>query len=141
MSKSTPIQEHIWMLLNITQRRIYRRIEMSLSAKGLPSQKWYDVLWELERSPEGLRPYHLEQKLLFEQSNFSRQSQKMIEEGLIEKVLLETDGRGRVLKITKKGLEVRASIWVEYSQLLAENLGQVDEKHAQQLADLLRKLN
>ena len=79
-----------------------------LKAKGLPRLRWYDVLWATEcAGSPGLHPFELEKGLIFEQSNLSRLLRRMIEEGLVEESVFENDRRGRLLKITKKGWQVR----------------------------------
>ena len=42
-------------------------------AAGFPPLEWYDVLWELERDPEGgLRPFELEGRLLLLRNTICR---------------------------------------------------------------------
>lgn len=107
-------REAAWIALNRIHKRIFTQAERALAAAGLPRLSWYDVLWELERSPEGLRALQLEQQLLFDQSSFSRRVGRMVEEGLITREVARGDGRGRLLKITAAGRETRAKMWEIY---------------------------
>ncbi|MBO9452745.1 MarR family transcriptional regulator [Tropicibacter sp. R16_0] len=107
-------RERAWIALNRVRTRIYRDAERALVAAGLPKLNWYDVLWELEQYPDGLRPVRLQELLLFDQSSFSRQVMRMAEEGLLTREPAEDDRRGKVLRITPKGREIRARMWVIY---------------------------
>ncbi|WP_164659139.1 MarR family winged helix-turn-helix transcriptional regulator [Tropicibacter sp. Alg240-R139] len=107
-------RERAWIALNRVRTRIYRDVERALVTAGLPKLNWYDVLWELEQHPDGLRPVRLEERLLFDQSSFSRQVVRMAEEGLLTREKAADDRRGKVLRITAKGREIRARMWVIY---------------------------
>ena len=75
-----------WVELSRAQRRASAMVEARLKEAGLPPLAWYDALWELDRAPEsGLRPFELEQAMLFEQSNLSRLAERLVKAGLIER--------------------------------------------------------
>ena len=115
-------REQAWIALNRVRTRIYRDTERALVAAGLPKLNWYDVLWELEQHPDGLRPVRLEERLLFDQSSFSRQVMRMAEEGLLTREQAADDRRGKVLRITDKGRDIRARMWVIYRQHIDEGM-------------------
>ena len=110
--------EAAWIALNRAQKQVYQRIERALVQADLPRLNWYDVLWELELSPEGLRPFQLEKQLLFDQSSFSRQVTRMTQEGLIEQRPTQQDRRGKVLILTPKGRTLRRQMWEVYRPMI-----------------------
>ena len=62
-----------WGRLIRAERTVVGRIEAELKGAGFPSLRWYDVLLELKRGPEGrLTPGEIEEAVLFEQYNLSR---------------------------------------------------------------------
>jgi len=67
----------VWVALNLSHRTIHRKTNSALKAAGLPALAWFDVLWELARVPNGIRPQDLDKILLFEQSNLSRLLKRM----------------------------------------------------------------
>ena len=99
--------------------------QLGAQRRGFPPLRWYDVLWELDRAKDGLRPFELEKKLIFEQSNLSRLLRRIIDEGLIEEFAYPNDGRGKVLKITKSGHSVRKKMWKIYGPLIDEHVGEI----------------
>ncbi|WP_196223378.1 MarR family winged helix-turn-helix transcriptional regulator [Roseibium sp. RKSG952] len=123
-------REAAWIALNRTRTRIFARAEQALVAAGYPRLHWYDVLWELEREPEGLRPKQLEEQLLFDQSSFSRQVARMAEDGLLTRHAVSGDGRGRILRITEKGRKLRQQMWEIYRIHIDEGIDEAQQSKA-----------
>ncbi len=121
-------QTEFWIALNRAQRATHRTMEEALKAEGLPSLRWYDVLWDLERTKVGLQPFELEKSLLFEQSNLSHMLRRMIAEGLVEQKAHRHDGRARVVTITNKGRKVRKRMWAIYGPLIHEEMNKIPEQ-------------
>lgn len=113
----------LWVALNQAQRSIYQTMDSALKASGLPPLRWYDVLWAMERvKSQGVRPFELEKGLIFEQSNLSRLLRRMIDAGLVEEAQYENDRRGKLLKITSKGCDVRLQMWRIYGPLIHKHM-------------------
>ncbi|WP_420586060.1 MarR family winged helix-turn-helix transcriptional regulator [Ruegeria sp.] len=108
--------------MNRATRRIQSDIGAALKEAGLPPLKWYDLLWSLERHGGQLRPYELADDTIFEQSNLSHLSKRLATEGLIELIEFNADRRGKVLKITQKGRELRKQMWSIYGPMLHERM-------------------
>jgi len=126
----TEEETKLWVALNLSQMAIYRIIDTALKQEGLPNLRWYDVLWELERSQgSGLRPFELERILIFEQSNLSRLLRRMIGKGVVKEFAFENDGRGKVLKITEDGQRVRKQMWKVYGPLIHQQIGNLSPQH------------
>ncbi|WP_299667487.1 MarR family winged helix-turn-helix transcriptional regulator [uncultured Ruegeria sp.] len=118
----TDFETDIWVAMNRATRRIQSDISAALKEAGLPPLKWYDVLWSLERHGGQLRPFELAQDTIFEQSNLSHLSKRIAAEGLVEFVELGSDRRGKVLKITAKGRDVRKRMWSIYGPMLHDRM-------------------
>ncbi len=132
----------LWVALNHAQRSIYRTMDAAMKGKGLPPLRWYDVLWSLERANEkGVRPFELEKLLIFEQSNLSRLLHRMIEAGLVEESVFQSDRRGKVLAITSKGCQIRRQMWKIYGPLIHEHMSGISNRDdPEEIAGALRSL-
>ena len=108
--------------MNRATRRIQSEIGIALKEAGLPPLKWYDLLWSLERHGGQLRPFELARDTIFEQSNLSHLSKRLVKEDLVEFVEHDSDRRGKVLKITAKGQEMRKRMWSIYGPMLHDRL-------------------
>ncbi|KZK82097.1 MarR family protein [Pseudovibrio sp. Ad13] len=131
----------LWIALNRVQKTIYTDIESTFKAERFPPLSWYDILWELENAPDGLRQFELEQRVLFQQANLSRVIQSLAKAQLVESKPALKDKRGKTLFITSKGKDLRAQMWQTYERMLEEKLDtKITKEGATQLAAALKAL-
>lgn len=117
MTDAPPLPQTIaaWTSLMTAGRVLLDRIEAALKAEGLPSLSWYDALWELEQVEGGLRPFELQERLLLPQYGMSRLLDRLVTAGLVERLVVEEDGRGQRVRITPEGRAVRGRMWPVYA--------------------------
>src|SRR5947209_20067851 len=82
-----------WARLVRAQQAVLAAVEAELKAAGFPPLAWYDVLLELSRKDEGLRPFALEQELLLAQYNLSRLLDRLESAGYVERRPCPDDAR------------------------------------------------
>jgi len=117
--------EHAWVSLTRVQQILLARVESALKAAGLPPLSWYDVLLELSRAPEtGLRQYEIGERVLLNKHNLSRLIDRLERDGLLKRQACDADGRGNMVKITKKGLQLKNEIWPVYARAIQELIGE-----------------
>jgi DNA-binding MarR family transcriptional regulator len=130
-----------WVRLVRARHAVVSAVEADAKEAGVLPVEWYDVLWDLERHEEGVRPFELEQRLLFAQYNLSRLIDRMVEAGLVKKVACPTDKRGHMLFITEAGKKQRKATWPHYARAVNKHLGdKLSEAETEKLATLLGKL-
>jgi DNA-binding MarR family transcriptional regulator len=104
-----------WTRLITASRGLVDRIEAALKAAGLPPLAWYDALWELEQAEAGLRPFELQDRLLLPQYGMSRLLDRLVTAGLVERLAVQADGRGQLVRISAKGRDTRGRMWPVYA--------------------------
>jgi DNA-binding MarR family transcriptional regulator len=130
-----------WARLIRAQQSVLAAVEAELKAAGFPPLAWYDVLLELSRAQEGLRPFALEQELLVAQYNLSRLLDRLEGAGYLERRACPEDGRGQIVAITAAGRALVKRMWPTYRAAIARHLGaKLSEDEASRLATLLGKL-
>jgi DNA-binding MarR family transcriptional regulator len=130
-----------WISLNRAQQTALVKIERAFRDAGLPPSAWYDVLWELDRAGgAGLRPFEIERRRLIAQSNISRLIDRLADQGCVERLPCEEDGRGQRVVITPRGREMRKRMWPVYARAIQDAVGRISERDAATLAGLLGKL-
>jgi DNA-binding MarR family transcriptional regulator len=130
-----------WVRLVRARHTVVSAVETDVKAEGVLPLEWYDVLWDLERHEEGVRPFELEQRLLFAQYNLSRLIDRMEEAGLVKRMACPTDKRGHMLFLTELGRKQRKSSWPHYARAVNKHLGdKLTEAETEKLAVLLGKL-
>jgi len=73
-------------------------------AVGIPL-RWYDVLVQLEETPEGIPMNELADRILYSKSGFTRVVDRMEEGGLVRRVRPEHDRRSILVVLTDQGSE------------------------------------
>ena len=131
-----------WIWLVRSKQTVLERVERAFIAAGFPPMDWYDLLWELDRVPDGTRPQAaMQSSLLFAQYNLCRLLDRMEREGVVERQDNPSDGRSNLIVITPKGRNLRRQMWAVYAPTLEANIGQrLTRDEAVQLVGLLRKL-
>jgi DNA-binding MarR family transcriptional regulator len=116
-------------------------VETDLKAGGFPPLAWYDVLLELSRVRNGLRPFELEKQILLAQYNLSRLLDRLEAAGYIERRPCPEDGRGHVVVITDAGRSLQKRMWPTYRAAIARHVGdKLSDDESGKLAALLGKL-
>lgn len=138
-SKQTEIA---WVLLIRAQQVLLGQVEIALKEAGLPPLSWYDVLLELSRDPgSDLRQYEIGERILLSKHNLSRLIDRLERDGLVNRQACDTDGRGNIVKITKKGSQLKQKMWPVYAktiqELIAEPLTPIQVRH---LAEIMNAL-
>lgn len=131
-----------WANLVRSGTALMQRVEDDVKLQGYPPLSWYDVLWELEKAPDGrLQQSEAQSRVLLAQYNFVRLLDRLERAGLIKRVPCKIDGRSNVLLLTDAGRAQRRAMWPAYDTAIAEHLaGHLTEAEAGQLAELLSKL-
>ena len=131
-----------WTRLVRAEQSLIDKVETDLKQAGFPPLTWYDVLWELDRSPEGRLPQaQVQSRTLLAQYNLCRLADRLGDEGLIERRPCPMDGRSKHLVITDKGRALRAAMWPVYADAIRAHVAsRLTAEEARQLAQLLGKL-
>jgi DNA-binding MarR family transcriptional regulator len=73
---------------------------------GIP-MRWYDVLVQLEETPEGIPMNALADRILYSKSGFTRVVDRMEEAELVRRLVPEHDRRSILVLLTEKGDETK----------------------------------
>lgn len=132
----------VWTRLNRATSAVTGAVEAALRAADLPPLGWYDVLWEIEKAPGGIRPLVLQDRLLLPQYALSRLVDRLVKAGYVAREACESDGRGQVLILTAEGRAVRARMWPVYAAALQAGVeARLTRAEAATLAGLLARLS
>ena len=111
--------ETAWVLLIRAQQVLLEQVETALKAANLPPLSWYDVLLELSRDPKSdLRQYEIGERVLLNKHNLSRLIDRLESDGLVKRHACDSDGRGNIVKITKKGMQLKQTMWPIYAEAI-----------------------
>lgn len=141
-AKSSDEVQFAWANLVRTGTHVMQRVEDDVKKRGFPPVAWYDVLWQLDKHPEGtLQQGEVQNRVLLAQYNFVRLLDRLERAGLIRRVPCKIDGRSNVLHLTDAGRALRQEMWIAYDEAIAAHVGaHLTCEEAASLAALLTKL-
>ncbi len=112
--------ETVWPLFLTAHALLVERVEATLAAADLPSLAWYDLLWALERTPDGrARPSDLAASMVLSRSNTTRLIDRLERAALVGREAAVEDGRGSYVVLTAAGRALRARMWPVYRAAIA----------------------
>jgi len=131
-----------WTRLIRARAQVLDAVEAELKQAGFPPLAWYDALLELRRAaPAGLRPFQLEAAMLLAQYNLSRLVDRLEAAGHVARAPSPEDGRGQMLRITRRGRALLDAMWPAYAAAIERQLGaKLGPGEAARLAALLDRL-
>jgi DNA-binding MarR family transcriptional regulator len=135
-ARFTDLELDSWRGFLRTHARLVRELDEELTERhGLPLSS-YDVLTTLEDAPgDRLRMSHLADAVLLSRSGLTRLVNRLVDQGLIERVECENDARGSFAALTAAGrkrlAEARATHRSGVRRLFLDRLG---EREQSQLA-------
>jgi len=109
LSLSSPTAEGLraWRLFFESALALVDVLDTELEQEtGIP-MRWYDILVQLEETPEGMPMNALADRILYSKSGFTRVVDRMEEAGLVRRVRPDHDRRSILVVLTVKGDEVR----------------------------------
>jgi DNA-binding MarR family transcriptional regulator len=103
LSSPSPERLRCWRLFFESGLALQSVLDTELEHQaGLPL-RWYDVLVQLEESPQGIPMSELAGRILHSKSGFTRVVDKMEQAGLVRRVRPEHDRRSILIVLTDKG--------------------------------------
>jgi DNA-binding MarR family transcriptional regulator len=130
-----------WVKLIRAQQLLLERVEGDLKQAGLPPLRWYDVLIELHRSPEGLRQFEIGDAVLLNKYSVSRLLDRLEREHLIARYTCKHDARGAQVQITAEGSRLLKRMWNNYARAINAHFTQhLSKSDIERLSVLLCKL-
>ncbi len=106
-SLSSPSAERLraWRLFFESALALLDLLDAELEQEAGIPLRWYDVLIQLEESPEGIAMNALADGILYSKSGFTRVVDRMEESGLVLRVRPQHDRRSILVVLTQHGTE------------------------------------
>jgi len=126
------------MVVNVmfTARFIELKFERIFKKHGLTSQQ-YNVLRILRgQYPRPICAGDVLTRMLDQSSNITRLMEKLLQKGLVERNINESNRRMHDIVITEKGLELLEKISPDFNELM-EDYRNISSKEAESVSDLL----
>jgi DNA-binding MarR family transcriptional regulator len=130
----------LWLRLLACTTRIENRIRQKLQSEFSTTLPRFDLMAQLERTPEGLRMSELSQRMMVTGGNVTGITDGLEKEGLVQREVDATDRRVFRVKLTPEGQRVFERMAAEHERWVIDLFAALSAKQKKQLADLLGEL-
>ena len=130
----------LWLRLLSCNMRIESQVRSRLRQNFETTLPRFDLMAQLERSPDGLRMSEISKRLMVSGGNVTGITDQLEREALVVRTLDATDRRAVTVKLTESGLKRFREIAVQHEQWIVELLDGLNREEKQTLFALLKKL-
>jgi DNA-binding MarR family transcriptional regulator len=127
----------LWLRLLSSVNQIENRIRQKLMANFNTTLPRFDLMAQLERSPEGQRMGELSQRMMVTGGNVTGITDCLEKEGLVVREVDPADRRVNRVKLTAAGERQFRRMAAEHERWIIELFAELPQKQKQQLMDLL----
>ena len=130
----------LWLRLLACESRVEKTLRARLACEFATTLPRFDVLSALERAPDGLRLTVLSRRLRVSNGNVTVVVARLVDDGLIERRILPTDGRVVQVSLTEKGRVAFLAMAKAHEAWIEEMFAGLDASEQAQAFALLGRL-
>ncbi|HVW58275.1 MAG TPA: MarR family transcriptional regulator [Rhizobiaceae bacterium] len=123
----------LWLRLLTCANLIEAEIRKRLRERFDTTLPRFDLMAQLFRTEEGVLLGELSQRMMVSNGNVTGLVERLVQEGLIERQVSETDRRAVRVRMTKRGRAVFAEMAEAHGDWIAEMLGGLSENDRERL--------
>ena len=127
----------LWLGLLRTTRRIENGLRERLRTEHGTTLPRFDVLAMLYRTREGLRMSDLSDQLMVSNGNVTGVVERLVQDGLVERLPVPGDRRATLIRLTGQGVEVFERMAADHEAWIDGVLAGIDADRAQAMIDTL----
>jgi DNA-binding MarR family transcriptional regulator len=130
----------LWLRLLSCTQRIETPLRRRLRERFDGSLPRFDLMAQLDRHPQGLKMRELSERLMVTGGNVTGLTDRLVQEGLVERQEDASDRRAYSVRLTEEGRRQFRLMAREHEDWVAELLGGIDSTTQSALFDLLGRL-
>jgi DNA-binding MarR family transcriptional regulator len=130
----------LWLRLYACTSLVESRVRRRLQARFATTLPRFDLMAQLDRSPQGLRMSELSSRLMVTGGNVTGLTDNLEDEGLVVRESDGTDRRALRVKLTREGRRVFRSMATEHERWIADMFAGLSAREARSLAERLHTL-
>jgi DNA-binding MarR family transcriptional regulator len=135
-----PQELRLWLRMLTCTQLIETQVRTQLREQFGTTLPRFDLLAQLERSPDGLQMNALSRQLMVTGGNVTGTTDQLVKEGLVERVSVLGDRRAFRVKMTPKGREQFAAMALQHERWIVDAFKPLNEKEIASFYSLLNKV-
>lgn len=130
-----------WRAVVTSHAAVTERVQKALAAADLPPLSWFEVLWAIQRSPNGRpRMSELAEWLTLSRGGITKLVDRLEQAGYLERVSCTDDRRGLQAKLTPAGERMLEEMRSVYAGEVASHLATLTANEVRVVTAALEKL-
>ncbi len=130
----------LWLRMLTCTQLIEQRVRSRLREQFETTLPRFDLMAQLERSPEGLKMNELSRRMMVTGGNVTGITDQLEEEGLVERMAVANDRRALCIRLTDTGRKAFADMAAVHERWIIDALAGLSEREVATLHKLLGKV-
>ena len=130
----------LWLRLLTCTQLIEQQVRARLREQFETTLPRFDLMAQLERSPEGLKMNELSRRMMVTGGNVTGITDQLEAEGMVQRLPLEGDRRALLIRLTPTGRKAFAEMASVHEGWIVESLSGLSEREVETLHKLLGKV-
>ena len=130
----------LWLRLLTCTQLIEQQVRVRLREQFETTLPRFDLMAQLERSPEGLKMNELSRRMMVTGGNVTGITDQLESEGMVQRLPLEGDRRALLIRLTPTGRKAFAEMASVHEGWIVESLSGLSEREVETLHKLLGKV-
>jgi DNA-binding MarR family transcriptional regulator len=130
----------LWLRMLTCTQLIEREVRSALRAQFDTTLPRFDLMAQLERSPEGLKMNELSRRMMVTGGNVTGITDQLVTEGLVERLAVEGDRRAFLVRLTKAGRASFAEMAQAHEGWIVQAFADLSDKDMATLHKLLGRV-
>lgn len=132
-----PQELRLWLRMLTCTQLIEKRVRNALRTQFDTTLPRFDLLSQLERSPEGLKMNVLSRRMMVTSGNITGITDQLVGEGLVERILVDGDRRAFRVRLTPLGRTQFAQMALQHETWIVEGFANLKDTEIATLYKLL----
>jgi DNA-binding MarR family transcriptional regulator len=130
----------LWLRLLTCTQLVERQVRSALRAQFDTTLPRFDLMAQLERTPEGMKMNALSRRMMVTGGNVTGITDQLVSEGLVERVALEGDRRAFLVRLTSAGRKSFAEMAHAHEAWIVQAFGDLSGNEIALLHKLLGRV-
>ncbi len=135
-----PDELRLWLRLLTCTQLIEKQVRNGLREQFATTLPRFDLLSQLERTPEGMKMNELSRRMMVTGGNVTGITDQLVTEGLVERVDVAGDRRAWRVRLTARGRKSFNDMAEQHEAWIVDAFGGLGAKEITQLHKLLGKV-
>jgi DNA-binding MarR family transcriptional regulator len=130
----------LWLRLLTCTQLIEKQVRNELRSQFATTLPRFDLMSQLERSPDGLKMNELSRRMMVTGGNVTGLTDQLVTEGLVERINVEGDRRAWRVRLTARGRKLFNEMAQQHEDWIVDAFAALSAKEIAQLHKLLGKV-